>query len=109
MRARLAAVTALVVLAVPVAACSGTGTSHSTRCSNNVCAVTLTGEQTLELEFGAMERDLRVAPIGTGTVTVSAGGDEARLTPGDVGIVGGLQVQLVSVSGRDVALQVAPA
>jgi hypothetical protein len=99
---------AVALLAVPLAACSG-GTSHSTRCTNDVCAVFLSGEQTLEVEFGAFERDLRVAPIEPGAVTVSAQGDDARLAPGEVGIVGGLQVQLVTVSGRDVTLQVAPA
>jgi hypothetical protein len=101
--------TVLVPALLLLSACSGTGTSHSTRCSNDVCAVDLTGEQTIEVEFDRLEQDLRVAPIEPAAVTVAAGGETARLTPGDVGTVGGLQVQLVSVSGRDVALQVLPA
>jgi hypothetical protein len=95
---------AVVLLALPGCAV----TSHSSRCSGDVCAINLTGEQTLDVEFGSTEYTLRVGPIEGDAVTVSARGDEARLAPGDVAGVGDLDVHLVSVSGDDVSLQVRP-
>lgn len=107
---RLRAVTtALLVLALT--ACETT--SHSTSCSPTTCTVNLTGEQTLEIELdqfgeraGSGEQDLRVGPIEPDSVTVSSRGDEARLEPGERAGVGRFDVTLVSVSGRDVTLEV---
>ena len=47
-----------------------------------------------------------MGPIEPGAVTVSAYGDQARLTAGRRGQVSGLRVELVSVSGSDVSLRV---
>jgi hypothetical protein len=92
------------LLAVLLAGCNAS--SRSTRCTGGVCTVNLTGEQTVEVEIDRFERDLRVGPIETGAVTVSARGDAARLAVGDTGEVGGLAVRVLSVSGRDVGLEV---
>lgn len=102
------AVTTL-LLAV-LCACSGTSsstaTSSSTSCAGNVCKVDLSGAQTLDIELGSFERDLRVGPIEPGAVTVSALGDQARLAADEDAVVGGLAVRIISVSGRDVSLEV---
>jgi hypothetical protein len=79
-------------------------TSHSTKCVNGTCTISLSGEQTIEVGIGRVERDLRVGPIEPGAVTVAARGDRARLAVGETGRVGGLTVQVVSVSGTDVQL-----
>ncbi len=104
------AATVLTVLLVLLGgtACSGNSTSrsHSTRCVNGVCEISLTGEQTIELEIGSFERDLRVGPIEPDAVTLSVRGDQARLAPGESAQLGGLQIQVTSVSGRDAELQV---
>jgi len=91
-----------------VSACSGSSTSRSssTRCVNGDCQISLSGEQTIELEIGSFERDLRVGPIEPAAVTVSVRGDQARLAPGESAQLGGLQIQVTTVSGRDVELQV---
>ena len=82
-------------------------TSHTTQCSGSSCTVNLTGAQTLDVDpSGNDATDLRVGPIEPGVVTVSAYGDEARLTPGTAAQVSGLRVELMSVSGRDVSLRV---
>ena len=79
-------------------------TSHATKCVNDTCSITLSGEQTIGIDVGPVERDLRVGPIEPGAVTVSARGDQARLAAGESGQVGGITVQVVSVSGKDVQL-----
>lgn len=91
-------------------ACSGGGSSSSrsnqTRCVNGVCQVSLSGEQTIELEIGSFERDLRVGPIEPDAVTLSVRGDEARLAPGESAQLGGLQIQVTSVSPPAAELEV---
>jgi hypothetical protein len=101
---RVLIVLAVVLGVLTTAACNAT--SRSSRCVNGVCQISLTGEQTVEVEFGAFERDLRVGPIEPGAVTVSARGDQARLAVGEAGPVGGLTVRVLSVSGGDVGLEV---
>jgi hypothetical protein len=98
------------LLALSAVAAAGllTGcTSHTTRCSGGTCTVDLSGAQVVDVDPSAdRERDLQVGPIAPAAVTVSAYGDEARLTPGAEAEVAGLRVELVSVSGRDVSLRV---
>jgi hypothetical protein len=98
----------LLVLSAVAAAGLLTGcTSHTTRCSGGTCTVDLSGAQVVDVDPSAdRERDLQVGPIEPAAVTVSAYGDEARLTPGAAAEVAGLRVELVSVSGRDVSLRV---
>jgi hypothetical protein len=96
----------LLALAALFAATACTGTSRSSRCSGGSCTVSLSGEQSVDIEFGTFERSLRVAPIEPATVTVSARGEQARLAVGQTGLVGGLAVTLTSLSGRDVGLEV---
>jgi hypothetical protein len=79
-------------------------TSHSTKCVNGTCSISLSGEQSIEIDVGPVERDLRIGPIEPAAVTVSARGDQARLAAGETGQVGGITVQVVSVSGKDVLL-----
>ncbi|MBW0117711.1 hypothetical protein [Pseudonocardia abyssalis] len=102
MRARIPALVLLAVLTLP--AC--TGTSRSSSCVNGVCTVSLSGEQTVEIEIGPFERDLRVAPITPDAVTVTARGESADLSPGESAEVGGLLVRVDTIAGRDVGLQV---
>lgn len=97
----------LVLPLVIVAGCQAT--SHTSRCTNGTCAINLTGEQSVDVEFGRLERTLRVAPIEQTAVTLSARGDSARVPAGSFAEVGGLEVQVVSIAGRDVALTVRPA
>jgi hypothetical protein len=92
------------LLVTVLAGCNGT--SSSTSCRGSVCTVNLSGEQTVEIEIGRFERDLRVRPIEADAVTVSARGDQARLGVGDSADIAGLTVVLVSLSGRDVTLEV---
>jgi hypothetical protein len=96
----------LLVLTALLAATACTGSSRSSRCSGGTCTMSLSGEQTVDVEFGNFERSLRVAPIEPAAVTVSARGEQARLAVGQTGVVGGLVVTLTSVSGRDVGLEV---
>ncbi|GAA1278070.1 hypothetical protein GCM10009609_46640 [Pseudonocardia aurantiaca] len=96
----------LIALSALLAATACTGSSRSSRCSGSSCTISLTGEQTVDVEFGTFERSLRVAPIEPANVTVSARGEQARLAVGQTGVVGGLAVTLTSVSGRDVGLEV---
>ena len=98
--ARIAVAAALALLAL-----SGC-TSSSTRCSGGTCAVSLSGEQTVEIEIGTYERDLRVAPIEAGAVTLTVRGESVRVATGERATVGGLAVQVDAVSGQDVELQV---
>jgi hypothetical protein len=103
---------ALIVLfavAVLLAGTACTGISRSSRCSGGTCTISLSGEQTVGIEFGRFERDLRVAPIEPANVTVSARGEQARLAVGQTGVVGGLTVTLTSLNGKDVGLEVRPA
>ena len=81
-------------------------TSHTTSCSGGTCTVGLSGEQTVEIEIGRVERDLRVAPIEADAVTVSVRGDAARLRVGESAPVGGLLVRVDGIAGQDVDLQV---
>ena len=97
----------LVLPLVIVAGCQST--SHTSRCTNGTCAISLTGEQSVDVEFGRLERTLRVAPIEQTAVTLSARGDSARVPAGETAEVGGLAVRVVSIAGRDVALTVSPA
>jgi hypothetical protein len=97
-------------LVLPVLLATGcTTTSHVSRCTNGTCAISLTGEQTLEVEIGSVERDLRVSPIEPTAVTLSARGDRERVTAGGATTVGDLAVRVVSIAGRDVQLQVSRA
>ena len=105
MPARPALTRALAAAALALVALTGC-TSHSTRCSGGECTVSLTGEQSVEIEIGTYERDLRVAPIEADAVTVSVRGDAARLGVGESAPVGGLLVRLDSIAGQDVGLQV---
>ena len=71
------------LLALPLVLAAGcTATSHASRCTNGTCAISLTGEQTLDVEFGSLERTLRVAPIEPSAVTLSARDDSARVPAG---------------------------
>jgi hypothetical protein len=54
-------------------------TTNAGRCVDGVCSISLSGEQTVDVEFGSFERSLRVAPTEAGAVTVSARGEQARL------------------------------
>jgi hypothetical protein len=103
MRVRAVLIAATVPLLV-VAGCNGT--SSSSRCSNGVCTIDVSGERTVEVEFGRFERNLRVGPIEPDAVTVAVRGDQARLAVGENAVVGGLVVRVVSVNGRDVGLEV---
>jgi len=95
------------LLLLPLVLATGC-TSHTSRCVNGTCAISLSGEQSVDVEFGRLERTLRVAPIEPAAVTLSARGDTARVATGSVGEVGGLEVQVVSIAGRDVQLTVRP-
>jgi hypothetical protein len=102
--ARLLAAAAL-ALVLPLSAC--TTTSHSSRCSGGTCTVNLTGVQTFEVDgVDGYERDLGVGPIEPDAVTLSVYGEQARLTPGQAGVVNEVPVEVVSVSGRDVTLRI---
>jgi hypothetical protein len=96
------------LLLLPLVLATGC-TSHTSRCTNGICAINLTGEQSVDVEFGRLERTLRVAPIEQTAVTLSARGDSARVPAGQTAEVGGLAVRVVSIAGRDVALTVSPA
>jgi hypothetical protein len=96
------------LLLLPLVLATGC-TSHTSRCVNGTCAISLSGEQSVDVEFGRLERTLRVAPIEPTAVTLAARGDSARVPTGSVGEVGGLAVQVVSIAGRDVQLTVRPA
>jgi hypothetical protein len=104
---RRAAIVLTVLLALlGVAACGGgSSRSHRTQCVNGVCEISLSGEQTIELEIGSFERDLRVGPIEPGAVTLSVRGDEARLAPGESAQLGGLQIRLKSVAPPNAELE----
>ncbi len=72
------------------------------------CTVNLTGVQTFEVDgVDGYERDLGVGPIEPDAVTLSVYGEQARLTPGQTGVVNEVPVEVVSVSGRDVTLRIA--
>jgi hypothetical protein len=104
--ARLLAAAAL-ALVLPLSACGGVTTSHSSRCSGGTCTVNLTGAQTFEVDgTDGIERDLAVGPIEPDAVTLSVYGEQARMTPGQSGLVDEVAVEVVSVSGRDVTLRV---
>ena len=96
------------LLLLPLVLATGC-TSHTSRCVNSTCAISLSGEQSVDVEFGRLERTLRVAPIEPTAVTLSARGDSARVTTGSVGEVGGLAVRVDSIAGHDVQLTVTPA
>jgi hypothetical protein len=102
--ARLLAAAAL-ALVLPLAAC--TTTSHSSRCSGGTCTINLTGVQTFEVDgTDGYERHLGVGPIEPDAVTLSVYGEQARLAPGQAGVVNEVPVEVVSVSGRDVTLRI---
>jgi hypothetical protein len=101
---RLRAVAALAVALLAVGGC--TVTSSTSRCVGGVCDIEVSGERTVEVEFGSFERDLWVGPIEADAVTVSVRGEQARLAVGQQAAVGGLQVRLVALSGQDVRFEV---
>ena len=102
--------TLLPLLAVPLVLAAGcTATSHTSRCTNGTCAISLIGEQSLDVEFGRLERTLRVSPIEPTAVTLSARGDRAKVPAGGFAEVGDLAVHVVSIAGHDVQLTVSPA
>ena len=104
--ARLLAAAAL-ALVLPLSACGGTTTSHSSRCSGGTCTVNLTGVQTFEVDGAdGVERSLGVGPIEPGTVTLSVYDQQARLAPGQSARIDEVPVEVVSVSGRDVTLKI---
>ena len=73
--ARLLAVAAL-ALVLPLSACGGVTTSHSSRCSGGTCTVNLTGVQTFEVDGpDGVERNLGVGPIEPDAVTLSVYGE----------------------------------
>ena len=100
----LRAVVALVVALLAVAAC--TTTSSTSRCRGGVCAINVSGERSVEVEFGSFERSLWVEQIEADAVTVSVDADEARLAVGQEAVLGGLQVRVVALSGQDVSFEV---
>lgn len=103
---RLLAAAAL-ALVLPLSACGGVTTSHSSRCSGGTCTVNLTGVQTFEVDgTDGVERDLGVGPIEPDAVTLSVYGAQARLAPGQSALVDEVPVEVVSVSGRDVTLRI---
>lgn len=103
---RLLAAAAL-ALVLPLSACGGVTTSHSSRCSGGTCTVNLTGVQTFEVDgTDGIERDLGVGPIEPDAVTLSVYGAQARLAPGQSARVDEVPVEVVSVSGRDVTLRI---
>lgn len=103
---RLLAAAAL-ALVLPLSACGGVTTSHSSRCSGGTCTVNLTGVQTFEVDgTDGVERDLGVGPIEPDAVTLSVYGAQARLAPGQSARVDEVPVEVVSVSGRDVTLRI---
>lgn len=97
------------MLPVVLATAACTATSHVSHCTNAACAISLTGEQTLQVEFGNLERDLRVKAIEPNAVTLSAQADSERVPSGGSATVGDLAVRVVSIVGRDVQLHVSPA
>jgi hypothetical protein len=100
----------LPLLALSLVVAGGcTATSHTSRCTNGTCAISLSGEQSLDVEVGRLERTLRVSPIEPTAVTVSARGDSARVPAGGSAEVGDLAVRVESIAGRDVELTVGPA
>jgi hypothetical protein len=104
--ARLLAAAAL-ALVLPLSACGGATTSHSSSCSGGTCTVNLTGVQTFEVDgVDGLERYLGVGPIEPDAVTLSGLGEQARLAPGQSGLVDAVPVEVVSVSGRDVTLRI---
>jgi hypothetical protein len=104
--ARLLAVAAL-ALALPLSACGGVTTSHSSRCAGGTCTVNLTGVQTFEVDGpDGVERNLGVGPIEPDAVTLSVYDEQARLTPGQSARIAEVPVEVVSVSGRDVTLRI---
>jgi hypothetical protein len=105
-RRSLVLLTVLLALLGGTACAGGTSRSQSTQCVNGHCRISLSGEQTIELEIGSFERDLRVGPIEPDAVTLSVRGDQARLAPGESAQLGGLQIQVTSVDGRNAELEV---
>jgi hypothetical protein len=97
----------MVAFSVALLAVGGcTVTSSTSRCVAGVCDIEVSGERTVEVEFGSFERDLWVGPIEADAVTVSVGPEEARLAVGQQAVVGGLLVRLVALSGREVRFEV---
>lgn len=96
------------LLLLPLVLATGC-TSHTSRCVNSTCAISLSGEQSVDVEFGRLERTLRVSRIEPAAVTLSARGDTARVSTGGTAEVGDLAVRVDSIAGRDVALTVTPA
>jgi hypothetical protein len=104
--ARLLAAAAL-VLVLPLSACGGVATSHSSRCSGGTCTVNLTGVQTFEVDgVDGVERNLGVGPIEPDAVTLTVYDEQARLAPGQSARIAEVPVDVVSVSGRDVTLRI---
>ena len=104
--ARLFAAAAL-TLVLPLSACGGVTTSHSSRCSGGTCTVNLTGVQTFEVDgVDGFERYLGVGPIEPDALTLSGFGEQARMAAGQSGVVDEVPVEVVSVSGRDVTLRI---
>ncbi len=104
--ARLLATAALAVV-LPLSACGGTVTSHSSRCSGGTCTVDLTGDQTVEVDgVDGVERDLGVGPIEADAVVLSVAGNQARLVPGQSARLAEVPVEVLSVAGRDVRLRI---
>jgi hypothetical protein len=98
---------AALALVLPLSACGGATTSHSSRCSGGTCTVNLTGVQTFEVDGpDGVERDLGVGPIEPDAVTLSVYDEQARLTAGQAARIAEVPVEVVSVSGRDVTLRI---
>jgi hypothetical protein len=104
--ARLLAAAAL-ALVLPLSACGGVTTSHSSRCAGGTCTVNLTGVQTFEVDgVDGVERNLGVGPIEPDAVTLSVYDEQARLAPGQSARIAEVPVEVVSVAGRDVTLKI---
>lgn len=90
------------------AALAGCTTSW-TVCGIGECTVELRGEQTVELDLGAFERDVDVEEIRPRSVVVGSGGEWAELTVAQDVTVGDVQVQLLELNGDDVTLRLTKA
>ena len=97
------------LLLLPLVLATGC-TSHTSRCINGTCAISLSGEQSLDVEFGRLERTLARRPDrADGRHALGARRQRPGARRAASAEVGGLAVQVVSIAGRDVQLTVRPA
>lgn len=101
MPTRTLTVTFALLAAFLSTACS----TSSQICGLTTCTINLTGEQQIKVGRTAGPY-LRIGPIEPNTVTVKSGGDEARLSVGQRAIFSGSTVQVTSINGPHVSLEV---